>query len=210
MSTAPSSANAQRSAPTPAAMQARMADILGIDAAHVSVKATTSERLGFTGREEGHRRHCHRHAGQNHDPLFHLDPKYLGEREGLAPRLRPHPQSPTRKPPAHDPPHRPPSSISAISGPFPAHGARPPPSSPRSGSISSAAGFWVALLIPVAILAGWWAHRRRDPGQTRSRPVRDRHRRGRRPVDRAFAGADRRRPMRAMPVGRRWRSGPVG
>lgn len=39
--------------PHAAAMQARMADILGIDAAHVSVKATTSERLGFTGREEG-------------------------------------------------------------------------------------------------------------------------------------------------------------
>ncbi|KAA0920944.1 bifunctional 2-C-methyl-D-erythritol 4-phosphate cytidylyltransferase/2-C-methyl-D-erythritol 2,4-cyclodiphosphate synthase [Aquicoccus porphyridii] len=39
--------------PHAAAMQARMADILGIDAARVSVKATTSERLGFTGREEG-------------------------------------------------------------------------------------------------------------------------------------------------------------
>ena len=35
------------------AMQATLADILGIDASRVSVKATTSERLGFTGREEG-------------------------------------------------------------------------------------------------------------------------------------------------------------
>ena len=35
------------------AMQARLAGILGVEAARVSVKATTSERLGFTGREEG-------------------------------------------------------------------------------------------------------------------------------------------------------------
>ncbi|MDQ2092825.1 bifunctional 2-C-methyl-D-erythritol 4-phosphate cytidylyltransferase/2-C-methyl-D-erythritol 2,4-cyclodiphosphate synthase [Rhodalgimonas zhirmunskyi] len=35
------------------AMQARMAEILGIDPTRVSIKATTSERLGFTGREEG-------------------------------------------------------------------------------------------------------------------------------------------------------------
>ena len=35
------------------AMRARVADICGIDAGRVSVKATTSERLGFTGREEG-------------------------------------------------------------------------------------------------------------------------------------------------------------
>lgn len=39
--------------PHAAAMQARMAAIMGIDPARVSVKATTSERLGFTGREEG-------------------------------------------------------------------------------------------------------------------------------------------------------------
>ncbi len=39
--------------PHAAAMQARLAEILGIAAGRVSVKATTSERLGFTGREEG-------------------------------------------------------------------------------------------------------------------------------------------------------------
>ncbi|PCJ86011.1 MAG: bifunctional 2-C-methyl-D-erythritol 4-phosphate cytidylyltransferase/2-C-methyl-D-erythritol 2,4-cyclodiphosphate synthase [Hyphomicrobiales bacterium] len=35
------------------AMRARIAQICGIDVARVSVKATTSEKLGFTGREEG-------------------------------------------------------------------------------------------------------------------------------------------------------------
>lgn len=34
-------------------MRAKMADLLKIDLSRVSVKATTSERLGFTGREEG-------------------------------------------------------------------------------------------------------------------------------------------------------------
>jgi 2-C-methyl-D-erythritol 4-phosphate cytidylyltransferase/2-C-methyl-D-erythritol 2,4-cyclodiphosphate synthase len=34
-------------------MQARLAALLGVEAARVSVKATTSERLGFAGREEG-------------------------------------------------------------------------------------------------------------------------------------------------------------
>jgi 2-C-methyl-D-erythritol 4-phosphate cytidylyltransferase / 2-C-methyl-D-erythritol 2,4-cyclodiphosphate synthase len=35
------------------AMQAELARIMGVEATQVSVKATTSERLGFTGREEG-------------------------------------------------------------------------------------------------------------------------------------------------------------
>lgn len=40
-------------APHVPAMRARIAELLGIDQSRVSVKATTSERLGFTGREEG-------------------------------------------------------------------------------------------------------------------------------------------------------------
>jgi 2-C-methyl-D-erythritol 4-phosphate cytidylyltransferase/2-C-methyl-D-erythritol 2,4-cyclodiphosphate synthase len=39
--------------PHAAAMRARLAGLLRIDAARVSVKATTTERLGFAGREEG-------------------------------------------------------------------------------------------------------------------------------------------------------------
>ena len=39
--------------PHQAAMRAAMADIMGLEAGRISVKATTSERLGFTGREEG-------------------------------------------------------------------------------------------------------------------------------------------------------------
>ena len=39
--------------PHAAAMQAALAAIMNVDEGRVSVKATTSERLGFTGREEG-------------------------------------------------------------------------------------------------------------------------------------------------------------
>ncbi|MEP9402888.1 bifunctional 2-C-methyl-D-erythritol 4-phosphate cytidylyltransferase/2-C-methyl-D-erythritol 2,4-cyclodiphosphate synthase [Sphingomonas sp. VNH70] len=39
--------------PHRAAMRARIADILGLSERQVSIKATTSERLGFTGRQEG-------------------------------------------------------------------------------------------------------------------------------------------------------------
>lgn len=39
--------------PHAAAMQARLAELLGVEAGRVSVKATTTERLGFPGRGEG-------------------------------------------------------------------------------------------------------------------------------------------------------------
>ncbi len=39
--------------PHAGAMQARMAEIMGVEPGRVSVKATTTERLGFTGRGEG-------------------------------------------------------------------------------------------------------------------------------------------------------------
>ena len=39
--------------PHATAMMQRMSEIMGLDADRISVKATTSERLGFTGREEG-------------------------------------------------------------------------------------------------------------------------------------------------------------
>ena len=39
--------------PHAATMRAMLADDLGVDVASVSVKATTSEKLGFTGRGEG-------------------------------------------------------------------------------------------------------------------------------------------------------------
>lgn len=39
--------------PHAAAMRQKMCEIMGLDADRVSIKATTSERLGFTGRKEG-------------------------------------------------------------------------------------------------------------------------------------------------------------
>ncbi|WP_243613768.1 bifunctional 2-C-methyl-D-erythritol 4-phosphate cytidylyltransferase/2-C-methyl-D-erythritol 2,4-cyclodiphosphate synthase [Shimia aestuarii] len=39
--------------PHAAAMTNRMAEIMGLETARISIKATTSEKLGFTGREEG-------------------------------------------------------------------------------------------------------------------------------------------------------------
>jgi len=44
---------APRIAPHREAMRARIAEILGIDAGRIGVKATTTEGLGFTGRREG-------------------------------------------------------------------------------------------------------------------------------------------------------------
>lgn len=44
---------APRIKPHRAAMRARLAEIIGIDPSRISVKATTSEELGFTGRREG-------------------------------------------------------------------------------------------------------------------------------------------------------------
>jgi len=35
------------------AMRARIAEILGLDVSRISVKATTTEGMGFTGRREG-------------------------------------------------------------------------------------------------------------------------------------------------------------
>jgi 2-C-methyl-D-erythritol 2,4-cyclodiphosphate synthase len=46
-------AQAPRIAPFTDAMRANIASDLGCDVAKVSVKATTTDRLGFTGREEG-------------------------------------------------------------------------------------------------------------------------------------------------------------
>ncbi|HYP63739.1 MAG TPA: 2-C-methyl-D-erythritol 2,4-cyclodiphosphate synthase, partial [Acidocella sp.] len=39
--------------PHAAAMQARLAELLGVSEGRISVKATTTEQLGFTGRGEG-------------------------------------------------------------------------------------------------------------------------------------------------------------
>lgn len=46
-------AQAPKMAPHIAAMRERIAEDIGIAAEQVNVKATTTERLGFTGREEG-------------------------------------------------------------------------------------------------------------------------------------------------------------
>jgi 2-C-methyl-D-erythritol 4-phosphate cytidylyltransferase/2-C-methyl-D-erythritol 2,4-cyclodiphosphate synthase len=40
-------------APHAAAMMARLAELMGVEPGRVSVKATTTEKLGFTGRMEG-------------------------------------------------------------------------------------------------------------------------------------------------------------
>ena len=42
-----------RIAPLRAAMQARLAEAMGVEPGLVTVRATTTDRLGFTGRGEG-------------------------------------------------------------------------------------------------------------------------------------------------------------
>ncbi len=42
-----------RLAPHREAMRARLAEALGVDAERVAVRATTTDKLGFTGRREG-------------------------------------------------------------------------------------------------------------------------------------------------------------
>lgn len=46
-------AQAPKMAPHRQAMRANLAEAMGVDMAQVGVKATTTERLGFVGREEG-------------------------------------------------------------------------------------------------------------------------------------------------------------
>ena len=46
-------AEAPKVGPHRAAMRARVAEIAGLTLDQVSIKATTTERLGFTGRREG-------------------------------------------------------------------------------------------------------------------------------------------------------------
>ena len=53
ISTSPSSARLRGSAPTGMQMRTRIAELAGIPIERVGVKATTSEKMGFTGRGEG-------------------------------------------------------------------------------------------------------------------------------------------------------------
>ena len=46
-------AQAPKLAPYRAAIQARLAGLMGVDLSRVNVKAKTSEKLGFVGRSEG-------------------------------------------------------------------------------------------------------------------------------------------------------------
>ena len=39
-------------------MQKKLSDLLGVDSEQISIKATTTEKLGFVGREEGIEAHC--------------------------------------------------------------------------------------------------------------------------------------------------------
>ena len=49
----PSSAKRPQIGPHRDAMRAKLAEMLGLDVSHVSIKATTNEGLGFIGRGEG-------------------------------------------------------------------------------------------------------------------------------------------------------------
>jgi 2-C-methyl-D-erythritol 2,4-cyclodiphosphate synthase len=51
-------AQAPKLAPYIPLMRERIAEALGVDADFVNVKATTEEKLGFTGRKEGISAHC--------------------------------------------------------------------------------------------------------------------------------------------------------
>ena len=46
-------AEAPRIKPYVTQMQTRIAEVLGCDSAQITIKATTTEKLGFVGREEG-------------------------------------------------------------------------------------------------------------------------------------------------------------